>query len=229
MSLNVLLVEDDEAEASAIEVGLRDFGYSVLRATTADAVPEAARLASFDAIILDRMLTDGDCVMSVRSWRAAGFDLPILMLTSMSGVASRVSGLDAGADDYVAKPCEPRELDARLRALVRRVQPSSTSVAYQVVCGSVRIDRVRRETWRADRRILLQPREQKVLEELAIHCGQVVSREALLSAVWNLSFDPRTKLIETQISRLREKLNAGFRGDPIETVRGAGYRLRCDV
>ena len=226
--LNLLLVEDDDADARTIEHGLAARGHKVQRKDRISGIVEPGRLSAFDVIILDRRLPEGDSVDHMRSWRAAGLDTPVLILSAMGTIAARIEGLDAGADDYLVKPFDAGELDARLRTIVRRRgQPGDG--ATLLTCGSIRVDRIRRETFRDGRRINLQPREQKLLEELALRPGEVVARQTLLRSVWNLGFDPRTKLIETHVSRLRDKLNSGFKDDAIETVRGVGYRLRCDI
>jgi two-component system OmpR family response regulator len=149
------------------------------------------------------------------------------MLTGMSDIRDRVSGLDSGADDYVQKPVDAAELDARLRAITRRAISPADETAL-IEAGSIRIDRFKREVWRDDRRIYLQPRELRLLEELAMARGEPVPKRVLLKAIWNIDFDPRTKLIETHMSRLRDKLAGDGRQDVIETVRGAGYRLKID-
>lgn len=226
--LNLLLVEDDDADARTIEDGLSERGHSVERSSGLCEVTEPAALAKFDVIILDRCLPEGDSVDHMRGWRAAGLEVPVLILSAMGTVAARIEGLEAGADDYLVKPFDAGELDVRVRTIARR-RTQQTESATILTCGSIRVDRIRRETAREGRRITLQPREQKLLEELALRQGEVVTRQALLRSVWNLSFDPRTKLIETHISRLRDKLNSGFKDDAIETVRGMGYRLRCDL
>lgn len=226
--LNLLLVEDDDADARHIEHGLAERGHNVARSSGLDGVCEPAALAKFDVIILDRCLPEGDAVDHMRGWRAAGLEVPVLILSAMGTVAARIEGLEAGADDYLVKPFDAGELDVRVRTIARRrAQPAESATI--LTCGSIRVDRIRRETSREGRRIILQPREQKLLEELALRQGEVVTRQALLRSVWNLSFDPRTKLIETHVSRLRDKLNSGFAVDAIETVRGMGYRLRCDL
>jgi len=226
--LTLLLVEDDDTDARTIEDGLMERGHSVQRSSTAPGTTDPGRLAMFDVIILDRRLAESDGVDHMRGWRAAGMDVPVLILSALGTVAARIEGLEAGADDYLVKPFDAGELDVRLRAIARRRSQGSDS-ATVLTCGSIRVDRMRRETFREGRRINLQPREQKLLEELALRPGETVSRQSLLQSVWNLSFDPRTKLIETHVSRLRDKLNSGFAGDAIETVRGCGYRLRCDI
>lgn len=222
----ILFVEDDNVIAAYVAGELARMGYAVSRsATAAAALPEAWHV---DAIVLDRVLPDGDAIEALAEWRAAGLVIPVLVLSSLGELRDRLAGLDAGADDYLAKPFHVTELDARLRALLRMQARLPKAEPDVLACGALSVDRRRREARRDGVLITLQPREFKLLEELALHAGEVVTRAQLLERVWNLRFDPRTKLIETHVSRLRDKLAfAGF-NDPIETVRGTGYRLRAD-
>lgn len=223
--MKILLVEDDDDAASRIDCDLRAFGHAITRVgATGDAA--AARPGDYDAIVLDRRLPDGDGVDLVRRWRQSGFDAPVILLTALSGVASRIEGLDAGADDYLIKPIDNAELEARLRALRRRAGESG---ANRLTCGTIVIDRLSREAYRNARRLILKPRELRLLEELMLGAGEIVTRAHLLQAVWHLNFNPRTKLIESQMSHLRDKLTEQGLPDPIETIRGVGYRIRTNV
>jgi two-component system OmpR family response regulator len=224
--MRYLLVEDDKALAARTAAALTDLGHDILHVPTIHGALILAQHERPDAIILDRMLPDGDSTSIIGEWRSAGLDMPIVMLTVQAALHERIDGLDAGADDYLAKPCDPVELDARLRALVRLRDRSGAPAKDVLVTGDIELDYRRREVRRDGRLIALQPREFKLLELLMSHVGEIVPRSQLLSDVWNLRFDPRTKLIETHISRLRDKLNAGFEGDVIETIRRIGYRLR---
>jgi len=226
--MRYLLVEDDKALAGRTSAALIDLGHDVLHATSIDGGMTLALDERPDAIILDRLLPDGDSTSIIGEWRQAGLDMPIVMLTVQAALHERIDGLDAGADDYLAKPCDPVELDARLRALVRLRDRGNGPAKDVLVSGDIELDYRRREVHRSGKLIPLQPREFKLLELLLSHAGEIVPRSQLLSEVWNLRFDPRTKLIETHISRLRDKLNAGFEGDVIETIRRIGYRLRKD-
>ena len=229
MGLRCLLVEDDDRLAADTARDLRDLGHSVVRAPRLDSAIELMRMQAPDAIILDRMLPDGDSTAAIQSWRKAGLTAPVIMVTVMAGLHERISGLDAGADDFLAKPFEVAELDARLRALVRASRRKGGAQRDAVQAGAIELDFRTREVRREGRLVPLQPREFKLLAELAVNAGEVVPRAHLLERVWNLRFDPRTKLIETHVSRLRDKLNAGGLEDAVETVRGIGYRLRIDV
>lgn len=227
LGLNVLVVDDDDSIVEGIREHLTGRGHAVETRGSIAAAARALEEQRFDVLVLDRLLGDGDIARALPAWRAGGIATPVILLTSMTTVGDRVEGLDAGADDYLLKPFDPAELEARVRSLARRAL--SGSGGSKLVCGSIEVDRFRREARRGGVRIALQPRELKLLEELALHPGEAVSRDALLSAVWNLHFDPRTKLIESHISRLRDKLNVGHAIDAVETVRGIGYRLRQDA
>jgi two-component system OmpR family response regulator len=228
VALRCLLIEDDEQLAGETAAGLRQLGHKVAWASRLDRAFEMLRAKTPDAIILDRMLPDGDSAHAIRSWREAGVATPVIMVTVRAALHERIEGLEAGADDYLAKPFEITELDARLRALVRMSLRQGSASDNLVRAGSIELDYRQREVRRDGQLINLQPREFKLLAEFVANAGSVVPRQQLLERVWNLQFDPRTKLIETHISRLRDKLNVRGHEDVIETVRGRGYRLRVD-
>jgi two-component system OmpR family response regulator len=223
--MDLLLVDDDEAYGRGLCFSLRSAGHQVMQVTRARSAFAAVRQHRFDALILDRALPDGDGAIHLAQWRSKGVRIPVVMLTGLADVHHRIDGLDLGADDYLTKPVEVDELNARLRALVRRSSPLNDDLT-NIQIGSIRIDRLKREVMRNDRRIQLQPRELRILEELALARGEVVTKRSLLKLIWNFDFDPKTKLIETHMSRLRDKLSDEGREAPIETVRGVGYRLR---
>jgi len=227
VGLNVLVVDDDSSVVEEVRDSLVASGHRVESCDSIAATALALAERRFDVLVLDRLMEDGDIARILPIWREDGISTPVILLTSMTAVSERIAGLDAGADDYLPKPFDPGELEARVRSLARRA--SCAGPGSKLICGSIEIDRFRREVRRNGVPIPLQPREFKLLEELALHPGEVVSRYALLSAVWNLHFDPRTKLIESHVSRLRDKVNAGHTIDAVETVRGIGYRLRQDA
>lgn len=224
--MQILLAEDDRETAEFIARGLTELGHSVLRAETG---PDALHLGisePVDLAIFDRMLPALDGVAVVRRMRAAGIDVPVLLLTALGRIEDRVEGLNAGADDYLTKPFAFSELAARVSALARR--PPISAVPTELRHGPLRMDLLKREVRRDGQPVLLQPREFRLLEELLRGGGRIVTRTMLLERVWDYHFEPQTNIVETHISRLRAKLNEGGKSDVIETVRGTGYRMRGD-
>ncbi|TCM20647.1 two-component system OmpR family response regulator [Novosphingobium sp. PhB165] len=223
--MHILLAEDDDETAGFIERGLDELGHATTRVSTGDGAVRAATTTAFDLVILDRMLPGLEGLEVLRRLRAASVRVPVLVLTALGGIADRVAGLDAGADDYLVKPFALAELAARINALMRRV-PVDVVTRYEV--GDMTLDILRREVTRSGRTIHLQPREFALLEQLMRHAGRIVTRTMFLELVWGFHFDPQTNIVESHLSRLRTKLREGFADDPIETVRGAGYRMRPD-
>ncbi|WP_267388529.1 response regulator transcription factor [Sphingomonas sp. GC_Shp_3] len=224
--MRILLAEDDAEIVDFIERGLGDLGHALVQVTNgADALHTGAT-PGFDAIILDRMLPQMEGLEVLRRLREREVATPVLVLTAKGGVADRVDGLNAGADDYLVKPFAMAELVARLNALVRRA-PLSTAVTRLEV-GDITLDKLRRDVVRAGRPVHLQPREFALLEVLMRNAGRIVTRTMFLEEVWGFHFDPQTNIVESHLSRLRAKVREGFADDLIETVRGAGYRMRSD-
>lgn len=224
--MRVLLAEDDDDTARLVGQGLIELGHDVVRVATGD---EALRLGgseSFDVAVIDRMLPELDGTDVVQRWRAAGVSTPVLMLTALGGIMDRVSGLEAGADDYLVKPFAFPELAARLAALMRR--PPISESATRLAAAGIEMDLIKREVRREGREIHLQPREFALLEQLMRHAGKIVTRTMFLEIVWGFHFDPQTNIVESHLSRLRSKINEGFDNDPIQTLRGIGYRMRAD-
>lgn len=224
----ILVVEDDPSTIRRISLSLIGSGYEIVEALTIQDAREALATRDIQAIVFDRLLGDADAVEEISDWRRRGINAPVLVLSSLNDLTDRIGGLEAGADDYLAKPFHTEELNARIKALVRARDRHAASVADIISCGSVRIDRRQRTAERNGIRLLLQPREFRLLETLCAAQGSVVPRGLLLERVWNLGFDPGTKIIETHISRLRDKLDEAGADEVIETVRGVGYRLRND-
>ena len=222
--MNILIAEDHAETASFIAKGLTEAGHTVAVVTDGrDAVFRATQEA-FDAIVLDRMLPGLDGLSALKMLRAGSIRTPVLMLTAMSRIADRVEGLESGADDYLVKPFDFAELQARLHVIVRR--PATAAAAERSLhVADLELDLQKRTVKRAGRRVDLQPREVLMLEELMRNAPKVMTKTMLLERVWDFDFDPRTNIVETHISRLRAKLNAGFERDAIQTVRGAGYRI----
>lgn len=226
--MRILLAEDDDATAALVERGLGDLDHVVTRVARGDDAVALGLDTPFDVAILDRMLPGIDGVEVVAQWRASGVTTPVLMLTALGGIADRVAGLEAGADDYLVKPFALAELAARITALLRR-PPINAATATSFTVGDVTLDLLRRDVRRGGREIRLQPREFALLEQLMRNAGRVVTRTMVLESVWGFHFDPQTNIVESHLSRMRAKLNEGFEHDPIETVRGIGYRMRGDV
>jgi two-component system OmpR family response regulator len=224
--MRILLAEDDAETAALIGGRLSASGFCLLHAANGEEALRVGVAEKPDLLILDRMLPGLDGLTVLKRLRTAGIDAPALMLTALGRIEDRVEGLDAGADDYLVKPFSYSELVARINALLRRRGHRPETVLN---VGSVVIDLLGRTVRRNGRPIALQPREFRLLVELARNAGHVVTRTMLLEKVWGFHFDPQTSIVETHMSRMRGKLNAGFGEDPIETVRGEGYRMRTDA
>ena len=222
--MRLLVIEDDPETAAYVARGLKEAGQMVELAKDGKDGLFRATHESFDLLIVDRMLPGLDGLSLVKSARAAGMVAPVLMLTAMGAIEDRVSGLEAGADDYLVKPFSFAELHARVNALARRPPLKEENTLLMV--GDLSLDRLRRIVKRGGHEVDLQPREFRLLEELMLHAGRILTRTMLLERVWEFHFDPGTNIVETHISRIRSKIDRG--GDPalIQTVRGAGYVIR---
>jgi two-component system OmpR family response regulator len=223
--LKILVIEDDRETMDYIESGLAEEGHLVAHASTGNEGSLRAMSESFDLLIVDRMLPGLDGLSLVKSLRASGDQTPVLFLTTLGGVGDRVTGLNAGGDDYLVKPFAFAELVARVAALGRRPRTIAAETGFRV--ADLELDLLSRTVRRGGRPIDLQPREFRLLEYLMRHAGQVVTRTMLLESVWDFHFDPRTNVVETHVSRLRSKIDKGFEKELIHTVRGAGYCLRA--
>jgi two-component system OmpR family response regulator len=222
--LRILLIEDDETTAAYIEKGLRQAGHEVDHTTDGrDGFAKASSNANYDAAVVDRMLPGLDGLGLVKSLRASGTKMPVLILTALGAIDDRVAGLEAGADDYLTKPFAFAELLARLNALARRPPIAGDPTKLQV--GDLIMDLVGRTVHREGQSIALLPREFKLLEVLMRNRGRLVTRTMLLERVWDFQFDPQTSVVETHMSRLRAKLDRPFVGAMIRTERGMGYIL----
>ena len=226
MTRKILVVEDDAATAEYLAKGLGEAGYAVERATNGRDGLFLASEGIFDLIVADRMLPGLDGVAMVSAIRAAGIATPVLMLTALASVDDRVDGLRAGADDYLCKPFSFAELSARIEALHRRADRTAAEPhRTRLTVGDLDIDLLARTVSRAGRIIPLGAREFSLLEFLARHAGQVVTRTMMLEKIWNYHFDPGSNVVDVHIGRLRRKLEDGFATPILHTVRGAGYRL----
>ena len=224
LRLKILLIEDDGENADYVANGLREEGHLVAQVASGAEGLICAMGTDFDLLIVDRMIPDLDGINLVKTLRAASHHTPVLFLTALDGVEDRVSGLNAGGDDYLVKPFAFSELVARVAALGRR--PRTAAVETRLHLLDLELDLLSRTVRRRGKVIELQPRECRLLEYLMRHAGQVVTQTMLLQHVWDIHFDPHTKVVEVHISRLRTKVDKGFGVDLIHTVRGAGYCVR---
>jgi two-component system OmpR family response regulator len=223
--MRALVVEDDAKMAALIRRGLTEEGYAADAAATGDDALWMAAAVPYDVILLDVMLPGLDGFQVCRRLRATGVRAPVLMLTARDSVDDRVAGLDTGADDYLIKPFSFAELLARLRALARRGPVERATV---LTAGTLRLDPASRRVWRGETEIPLSAKEFAVLETLMGRPGQVLSRLDLLEHAWDDAYENRSNVVDVYIRYLRDKIDRPFGADSIETVRGAGYRLRAD-
>jgi len=224
--MRVLVVEDDVKMAGLIRRGLAEEGLSADVALTGDDALWMAAATDYDAIVLDVMLPGTDGFAVCRRLREDGRWSPVLMLTARDAVEDRVSGLDAGADDYLTKPFSFAELLARLRALARR-PPLERPTVLEV--GDLRLDPATRHVWRGETEIGLSAKEFALLETFMRRPGQVLSRYQLLEHCWDYAYENRSNVVDVYVRYLREKIDRPFGVSSIETVRGAGYRLRREA
>jgi DNA-binding response OmpR family regulator len=222
MSGLVLIAEDDELLRPLIVAALSNAGLMTVDVASGAEALREARATRFDLIVLDRGMAGLDGLSVLKSLREEGIDSPIMFLTAAGQVNERVRGLEAGADDYMAKPFEPTELVARARALIRRPARLATE---ELTAGAIRLDMSARRAFIADAEIALTAQDFAILETLVRYPGRAFTREALLV---RLGAEPDTSptAIEHAISRLRKKVTDGSGADVIETVRGLGYRLK---
>lgn len=223
--MRALIVEDDVKMAGLIRRGLLEEGYAADVAARGEDAIWMASATEYDAIVLDVMLPGIDGFEVCRRLRQAGVWSPVLMLTARDAVEDRIAGLDTGADDYLTKPFAFAELLARLRALARRGPVEQPPV---IEVGDLRLDPRSHQVWRGEKEIDLSQKEFALLEILMRRPGQVVSRFDLLEHAWDYSYENRSNIIDVYVRYLREKIDRPFRVRSIETVRGAGYRLRAD-
>ena len=220
--MRILLVEDERKVASFIARALRENSYAVDVAETGEKALEHATDVTYDAILLDVRLPGISGLEVCRELRQQGIEAPILMLTARGLVEQRVAGLDAGADDYLAKPFALAELLARVRALVRRgFHSGNAKLRY----ADLSLDRHRRRATRGAEVIPLTAKEFALLELFLLHAPELVTRSEIIEHVWDCHFDSETNLVEVYINRLRQKVDENRSAKLIHTVRGVGYRL----
>ena len=222
----VLVVEDAPEVLRVLERTISGSGYSVLTANDGDTALALALDQRPDLVILDIGLPRLDGYAVARELRARAFTNPILMLTARGTVSDKVEGLDAGADDYLAKPFDHDELLARVRAQLRRSALHAEHAALRV--GDLTIDPFLREVRRGSREISLTQKEYALLEYLARHAGHPVTREQISNQVWKQDFDPTTNIVDVYINYLRKKVDAESDPALVHTVRGVGYMLKAD-
>jgi two-component system OmpR family response regulator len=223
--MRVLIVEDEAKMAGLIRRGLEREGMAVDVVGNGEDALWRAEAVDHDAIVLDLMLPGIDGFEVCSRLREAGVWSPILMLTARDAVRDRVAGLDRGADDYLTKPFSYAELLARLRALARRGRPERPTVLR---VGDLGLDPATRRAWRGETEIRLSAKEYAVLETFMRRAGEVLSRYQLLEHAWDYEYENRSNVVDSYVRFLREKIDRPFGTDSIETVRGAGYRLRKD-
>lgn len=223
--MHILVVEDELKMAALIRRGLDEQGLTADVAITGEQAGLMAGALSYDAIVLDVMLPGIDGFETCRRLRRDGIWAPVLILTARGAVEDRVAGLDGGADDYLTKPFSFAELLARLRALVRRGEAERPTV---LEVGDLRLDPASRQVCRGDVEIALSSKEHAVFEAFMRRPGHVLSRLQILEHAWAYDFEYRSNVVEVYVRYLRQKIDKPFGVESIETVRGAGYRLRKD-
>jgi two-component system OmpR family response regulator len=224
--MRVLIVEDEVKMAGLIRRGLREEGFAADVSTKGEDATWMAGSTTYDAIVLDVMLPGIDGFETCRRLRADGVWAPVLMLTARDAVSDRIAGLDGGADDYLTKPFSFAELLARLRALVRRGSIAKPTV---LEIGDLRLDPAARRVSRGEVQISLSAKEFSLLEAFMRRPGDVLSRFQLLEQAWDYDYENRSNIVDVYVRYLREKIDRPFGVESIETVRGAGYRLRSEA
>jgi heavy metal response regulator len=221
--MRILLVEDEKNVAAFIKKGLEEEYYVVDVAEDGAGGLLMATSNEYDLMVLDIMLPEINGIELCRRLRERGIKAPILMLTAIDSVNSKVEGLESGADDYLTKPFAFSELLARIKALLRRTAESVSELSLE----DLRMDLLSRRVFRADREIILTPKEFSFLEYLLRNKGRVLSRTQIIENIWGYNFDPNSNVVDVHIKFLREKIDADFPKKLIHTVRGAGYILKA--
>ena len=228
MSATVLVVEDEPSIQELVAVNLEHAGHRVVRAASAEDAEAAIRAELPDVVVLDWMLPGESGVAFVRRLRGdpRTRDLPVLMLTARAMEQDKVSGLEAGADDYLTKPFSPRELNARIKAVLRRRAPQLSDEAVEL--KGLRLDPAARRVSAGERRLALSPSEFRLLHFLMTHPGRIYTRAQLLDHVWGDHVFIEERTVDVHVRRLRKALEPSGHDRLIDTVRGAGYGLRAD-
>lgn len=221
--MRILLIEDEEKIASFIKRGLKEEHYVVDVAGDGEKAMFLAEINPYDLIILDIILPGKDGISVCKELRAKKIDVPILILTAKGSVKDKVEGLDAGADDYLAKPFAFEELLARVGALLRRNRAEKTTL---LKLADLELDQLTHSVKRAGKEIALTAKEYALLEYLMLNAGQIVTRTMISEHVWNEDFDSFTNVIDVYVNYLRSKIDKGFKKQLIHTTRGVGYILK---
>lgn len=220
----ILCIEDDILTSDQIRDRLTDAGFCVECVANGAEGLALALAKSFDLITVDRMLPGMDGLSIVQALRDAGVMTPVMMISGMDSVDERLEGLRAGGDEYLVKPFQSEELAARVQVVIRRREDAS-STSTELICGDLRLNLIRRELSCANKVLALRPTEFELLAFLMRNTGEVVSRSLIFESVWGYRFDPGTKLIDVQMTRLRKLLETLQCQAKIETLRGAGFCL----
>ncbi|MBA3868056.1 MAG: response regulator transcription factor [Anaerolineae bacterium] len=220
--MRILVVEDETRMAALIRQGLEEESHAVDVVGNGTDVLHWVQSTDYDVILLDIMLPEKDGITVCRELRAAGYTVPVLMLTARDTLTDKVKGLDSGADDYLVKPFAIQELTARVRALGRREAPGKTA---ELIVNDLTLDTATKRAKRGDKIIELKAKEYALLETLMRHPYQVLSRQQIIERVWDMDYDSESKLIEVYIHWLRKKIDDGHDEKLIQTVHGLGYRI----
>jgi len=222
--MKILVVEDEKNVAAFLKKGLEEESYTVDIAEDGPTGLSLVASSAYDLAIVDIMLPGFSGIKVCKRLRERGIKMPILLLTAIDSVESKVEGLESGADDYLTKPFAFSELLARIKALMRR----SSDTLSELFLDDLRLDLLTRRVYRDNKEIILTPKEFSLLEYLLRNKGKVLSRAEIIENVWGYNFDPATNIIDVHIRFLREKVDAGFHKKLIHTVRGAGYVLKAE-
>ena len=226
LDMRILIVEDDKKAADYLVNALKESGHSVDHSADGEAAFIMCEEVEYDVLVVDRMLPKMDGLSLLKKLRDRGDMTPALILSALGQVDDRVEGLRSGGDDYLTKPYAYSELLARIEVLSKRIISDTADTLLSV--SDLKLDRLSHKVFRDDQKILLQPREYRLLEYLMRNAGKVVTRTMLLEQVWDYHFDPQTNVIDVHISRLRAKIDKEFDFPLLHTIRGTGYILQED-
>ena len=224
--MRILVVEDEARMAALIRQGLEEEAHAVDTVGNGADVLDWIQSTDYDVVLIDIMLPEKDGITVCRELRAAGYTMPVLMVTARDTLPDKIKGLDSGADDYLIKPFAIQELAARVRALGRRETSSKT---VELIVSDLILDTATKRARRGDKVIELKAKEYALLETLMRHPNQVLSRQQIIERVWDMEYDADSKLVEVYIHWLRKKIDEGHKDKLIHTLHGLGYRIGTDV